>query len=111
MRGIRVWARLVGLQRTVVADVRMGSEGEVIVSVRPGFRERDRCGECRRRCPGYDLGEGRRRWRSLDLGTAFAFVEADAPRVTCRRHGVVVVALPWARHDARFTKAFDGQVA
>ncbi len=111
MRGIRVWARLLGLQRTVVEDVRMGSEGEVIVAVRPGWRERDRCGVCRRRCPGYDLGEGRRRWRALDLGTMFAFVEADAPRVTCWRHGVVVCAVPWARHDSRFTRAFEDQVA
>jgi transposase len=111
MRGIRVWARLVGLQRTVIEDVRLGGEGEVIVSVRAGVRERDRCGVCRRRSPGYDLGEGRRRWRSLDLGTTFAFVEAESPRVTCRRHGVVVCAVPWARHDSRFTRAFEDQLA
>ena len=111
MRGIRVWARLVGLRRAVVEDVRIGDEGEVIVSARPVWRERDRCGVCRRRSPGYDLGEGRRRWRALDLGTTFAFVEADAPRVRCRRHGVVVVAVPWARHDSRFTRVFEDQVA
>ncbi len=40
-----------------------------------------------------------------------AFVEAAAPRVTCRRHGVVVCAVPWARHDARFTREFEDQVA
>ena len=111
MRGIRVWARLLGLQRTVVEDVRTGSEGAVIVSVRPSWRERDRCGVCRRRCPGYDLGEGRRRWRALDLGAAFCFLEAEAPRVRCRRHGVVVCAVPWARHDSRFTRSFEDQVA
>ena len=110
MRGIRVWARLVGLRRAVVEDVRLGGEGEVIVSARPNWRERDRCGICRRRSPGFDLGEGRRRWRALDLGTTFAFVEAQAPRVTCRRHGVVVCAVPWARHDSRFTRAFEDQV-
>jgi transposase len=111
MRGIRVWARLLGLRRAVVEGVRLGIEGEVIVSVRPGFRERDRCGVCRRRSPGYDLGGGRRRWRALDLGTTFAFVEAESPRVTCRRHGVVVCAVPWARHDSRFTRAFEDQLA
>ena len=94
MRDIRVWARRLGLRRAVVEDVRLGSDGEVIVSVWPVWRERDRCGVCRRRSPGYDLGEGRRRWRALDLGTTFAFVEADAVRVTCRRHGVVVSAVP-----------------
>ena len=111
MRGIRVWARLFEMKRVVVEDVRVGSEGEVIVAVRPTWRERDRCGLCRRRSPGFDLGEGRRRWRALDLGTTLAFVEADAPRVRCRRHGVVVCAVPWARHVSRFTRAFEDQAA
>ena len=111
MRGIRVWARLLGLQRAVIEDVWIGDEGEVVVAVRPIWRERDRCGICRRRSPGFDLGDGRRRWRALDLGTTLAFVEADAPRVSCRRHGVVVCAVPWARHQARFTTAFEDQTA
>jgi transposase len=111
VRGIRVWARLLGLKQAVIEDVWIGSEGEVVVAARPGWRERDRCGVCRRRSPGFDLGEGRRRWRALDLGTTLAFVEADAPRVRCRRHGVVVCAVPWARHSSRFTRAFEDQAA
>jgi len=111
VRGIRVWAQLLGLRRAVIEDVRIGDEGEVVVSARPDWRERDRCGICRRRSPGFDLGDGRRRWRALDLGTTLAFVEADAPRVTCRRHGIVVCAVPWARHKARFTRAFEDQTA
>jgi transposase len=102
---------LLGLQRVVVEDVWIGIEGEVVVAVRPSWRERDRCGVCRRRSPGFDLGEGRRRWRALDLGTTFAYLEAGAPRVTCRRHGVVVCAVPWARHGSRFTRALEDQVA
>ena len=111
MRGIRVWGRLLGLQRAVVEDARIGVGGEVVVVARPVWRERDRCGLCRRRCPGFDLGGGPRRWRALDLGTTLAFVEAEALRVSCRRHGVVVCAVPWARHDARFTRAFEDQAA
>jgi transposase len=111
VRRARVWARLLGLQRAVVEDVRIGDDEEIVVAARPAWRERDRCGVCRRRCPGFDLGDGRRRWRALDLGTTLAFVEADAPRVTCRRHGVVVCAVPWARHDSRFTRAFEDQTA
>jgi transposase len=99
------------LQRAVVEDVWIGDEGEIVVAARPRWRERDRCGVCRRPSPGFDLGEGRRRWRALDLGTTLAFVEAAAPRVTCRRHGVVVCAVPWARHSSRFTRAFEDQAA
>ena len=67
MRGIRVWARLLG-RRAVVEDVRLGSEGAVIVSARPGFRERDRCGVCRRRSPGITWATvvgGGGRWTSV----------------------------------------------
>jgi transposase len=109
VRGIRVWAGLLGLQRAVVEDVWIGTEGEVVVSARPVWRERRRCGLCRRRSPGFDQGEGRRRWRALDLGTVMAFLEADAPRVCCREHGVVVAAVPWARHGSRFTRDFEDQ--
>jgi transposase len=106
-----VWKKLFGLQRAVVEDVELERSGAVVVSVRPKARERDRCPHCRRRCPGYDWGEGRRRWRALDLGTTFAYLEAEAPRVRCREHGVVVAAVPWARHDSGFTRAFEDQVA
>jgi len=111
VRKIRVWARLLGIQRAVVEDVQIGGEGEFVVAVRPVWRERDRCGVCRRRSPGFDLGEGRRRWRALDLGTTLAFVEAQAPRVRCRCHGVVVCAVAWARHNSRFTRKFEDQTA
>jgi transposase len=111
VRGIRVWARLLGLARAVVEDVWIDELGAVVVAIRPRARERGRCPHCRRRCAGYDWGEGHRRWRALDLGTTFAFVEAEAPRVRCRRHGVVVAAVPWARHDSAFTRAFEDQTA
>jgi transposase len=112
VRRRRVWKTLLGLHRAVVEDIAVEGDGTVVVSVRPTARERDRCPHCRRRCAGYDWGEGRRRrWRALDLGTTFAYLEAWAPRVNCREHGVVVAAVPWARHDAGFTRAFEDQVA
>jgi transposase len=112
VRGSRVWAGLLGVEKTTVERVGFDHErGVVIAHVRPNRSERGRCGVCRRRCPGYDQGGGRRRWRCLDLGTERAVVEADAPRVRCREHGVVVAAVPWARHGAGHTRAFDDQVA
>ena len=112
MRKARLWARLVGIEKAVVERV-VFDEGEavVVVWVRPARGQRHRCGVCRRRAPGYDQGDGRRRWRALDLGRVRVFVEADAPRVCCPRHGIVVAAVPWARHGAGHTYAFDEQVA
>ena len=39
------------------------------------------------------------------------FLEAEAPRVSCRVHGVVVASVPWARHGAGHTYEFDAQIA
>jgi transposase len=111
VRKERVWARLLGLERAAIESVEIDDEGQVVVAVRPHRPERDRCGLCGRRSPGFDRGVGRRRWRALDLGTTIAHLEADAPRVSCPEHGVVVGAVPWARHDSRFTRAFEEQVA
>jgi transposase len=110
VRGGRVFASLCGLDRAVVEEVSFEVD-VVVVHARPRARERSRCGICGRRSPGYDGGEGRRRWRALDLGATRAFVEAEAPRVRCRRHGVVVARVPWARQGSRFTREFEQQVA
>jgi transposase len=104
-----VWKLLLGIERSVVEDVRVELEA-VVVSVRPRAREKHRCGVCGRRCAREDSGEGRRRWRALDLGSTLAYLEADAPRVYCKQHRVVVAAVPWARHDSRFTIAFEDQL-
>ena len=112
MRNARLWASMLGVTKTVIEGVEFDQQASTVVaSVRPGRGQRRLCGICQRHCPGYDTGAGRRRWRSLDFGTLKVFLEADAPRVSCRDHGVVVAAVPWARHDAGHSLAFDDTVA
>lgn len=113
MRGDSLWRAVLGLEKTVIEDVWFEEAEQVVVAaVRPVARQRGRCGRCRRRCRGYDQGRGeRRRWRGLDLGTIQTWLEADSVRVECPVHGVVVAQVPWARHDAGHTYAFDDQVA
>jgi transposase len=108
-----LWRAVFGVEKTVIEDVEFDADGEqIVVSVRPTARQRGRCGRCRRPCRGYDQGRGqRRRWRGLDLGAVQTWLEADAPRVACPEHGVVVAHVPWARHGAGHTHAFDQQVA
>ncbi len=104
---------MLGVETGVVID-RVGFDedaGEIVVGCRLRKGGRGRCGRCHKRCPGYHSGESRRRWRALDAGTLRVFIDADAPRVRCREHGVIVAAVPWARHGARHTRAFDDTVA
>jgi len=111
--GVRVWRRLLGVDdRVVIERVEFDEEVDAVVAhVRPRGLNKRRCGRCGRRAPGYDQGEGRRRWRALDLGELRSFVEADAPRVACAVHGPTVIQVPWARHAAGHTRAFDDTVA
>jgi transposase len=112
VRNKSVWERACGLTETVVEGVDFDDGADaIVVAVRPAAKARSRCGHCCRRSPRYDLGEGRRRWRALDLGTTKVFLEAAAPRVRCRDHGVTVAAVPWARHDAGHTRDFDDLAA
>ena len=114
MQNATLWRALLGVEKAVVEEVEFDEDEQLLVAhVRPRARARSRarCGRCDRRSPAYDRGEGRRRWRALDLGTVQVVLEADAPRVDCPEHGPTVAAVPWARHAAGHTYAFDEQVA
>ena len=97
VRNKRVWARALGVDRTTVIESVTEAGEDIVISCRLRADAARRCGICRRRSGRYDQGEGRRRWRALDAGTVRVFIEADAPRVACRDHGVTVAAEPWAR--------------
>jgi transposase len=108
------------LRNTVIEDADWQEEDSgdagrpglrLIVHVRPHKRLAHRCGICGKKRPRYDNGQGRRRWRAMDLGTVRAYLEAGAPRVSCPEHGVITAAVPWARHGAARTRFFDDQVA
>ena len=112
MRNASLWRALLGVEKTVVEDVEYDEDAEIVIAhVRPRRGGCGRCGVCGQRAAWYDRGEGRRRWRTLDLGTIEVFLEADAPRVACRVHGPTVRQVPWARHNAGHTRVFDQQVA
>src|SRR5215211_5217799 len=92
VRSARLWKRLLGVEHTVIEQVRFDEDAQAVVAgVRPT--------------------RSRRRWRALDLGVIQAFLEADAPRVCCGEHGVIVAAMPWARPGAWFTRGFEDTCA
>lgn len=112
MRETTLWRALLGVNNIVIESVEFNEDTTTVVAhIRPRRPTKGRCGVCAHRAPWYDRGQGRRRWRALDLGTIQVFLEADAPRVACPTHGPTVRQVPWARHSAGHTHAFDQQVA
>ena len=50
-------------------------------------------------------------WRHLDFGRFRVEVRAGLRRLVCPEHGVLVEAVPFARHHARFTRDFEDVTA
>lgn len=102
---------ITGVKRMVVENVEIENpetNPTIIISVRPTKRDSCRCGICGKKCSGYDKGNGRRRWRAMDIGNSSkVYLESDSPRVWCKEHGVTVQMVPWARHGSKHTKGFE----
>jgi transposase len=97
---------IVGWELTGLDEVAVRASLAVEVRLRAG--RRGRCGRCGLKAPGYDQGEGRRRWRHVDVGFATCELIAEMPRVECRVHGPTVIAVSWARHDSSPHSASSG---
>ena len=102
---------LVGTEKIIVEGLFAVAETKAFVIVaRPPKGEQSRCGICGRKSKYYDKGHQTRRWRCNDIGAVKMYVEAQLPRVSCKKHGVVTSSVPWARHGSRFCKSFEETV-
>ena len=106
---------IAGVKQMIVENVEIESpeiNPTLVISVRPFKKDSCRCGICGKKCNRYDQGNGRRRWRALDIGNSIkVYLESDSPRVRCEEHGVVVQMVPWARHVAKHTRNFEDTAA
>ena len=94
---------LLNVKHTVVDDVKIFDDDSIVFYVHPTKGEQCRCGICGRKAPYYDAGRGFRLWRATDIGLRKAEICAESYRVNCPEHGVVTAAVPWARHNSRYT--------
>jgi transposase len=77
----------------------------LVIVVKPDAATRHRCPKCGRR--GKVVESDVVRWRTLDVHGKRTFLEYDLPRIICAEHGKITAAVPWARHDVRFSRAFE----
>jgi transposase len=80
-------------------------EKVLVIVVEPGEETRFRCPRCGQR--GKPAEHDVVRWRTLDVHGKRTFLESDLPRIICGEHGKVTAAVPWARHDDRFSRPFE----
>jgi transposase len=92
------------------AEIIDGDRPKLRVHVRPKQRRRGRCGRCGGLAAWFDNGDGVRSWRHVDAGHATVELVAVARRVDCSECGPTVAAVPWARHNSAFSRAFEDLV-
>jgi len=80
-------------------------EKVLIIVVEPDEETRCRCPRCGQR--GRPAEHDVVRWRTLDVHGKRTFLESELPRVICPQHGKVTAAVPWARHDDRFSRPLE----
>lgn len=113
MRVSKVLKAICGLGREVVVrgfELVDGDRPRLVVSIRAKVRRWGRCGRCGELATWFDHGGGERRWRHLDAAYATVELLGPARRVDCSDCGPTVAAVPWARHDSAFTRAFEDVV-
>jgi transposase len=108
----RLLKLLLNIKFTIIDKVELLGEPDVwgmslVLHVRPTKDKRFRCPKRGKKMPCYDEGRGHRYWRALDLGILRVYLYGRAPRIECRKHGVLVASVPWARHDSGFTRDFE----
>lgn len=110
MRATTALKRLLRLPGIRVSAVTFEAD-RVVVDVRLR-RQRLVCPHCGRSTAArHNIQEHDSTWRALDLGAWRVIVRARLRRLRCCDHGVVVEAVPFARHGARFTRDVDDLVA
>ena len=113
MRVKKVLKSMLGMCRETViraAELIEGERPKLRVWVRVRVARRGCCGRCGELASFYDQGGGERRWRHIDIGYATCELIGPAPRVDCPNCGPTVIAVPWARHDSAFSRAFEDLV-
>lgn len=87
-----------------------GGEGRGQLDIHLDFPAGSRfpCPKCGSACAAHDTAE--RTWRHLDFFQHMAYLHARVPRTDCKDHGVLTVAVPWAREGSGFTMLFEAYV-
>ncbi len=80
-------------------------EKVLIIVVEPDEETRHQCPRCGQR--GKPVEHDVVRWRTMDVHGKRTFLESAVPRIICGEHGKITAAVPWARHDDRFSRPFE----
>ena len=98
MKDTELYSQILGISSPwYVTNIELKLQ-EDAVYVHLSYQEKHKkwpCPECAIACSVYDHNE-RRVWRHLDSCQLKTYITASLPRVSCSKHGVHTVSVPWS---------------
>lgn len=107
MKDKQLYEQILGLVKPwVITDVNLEmADRRVVLKVGHKKDVRMDCPHCGASSPIYD--HRKREWRHLDTCQLMTIIQGDVPRVSCKEHGVIQVAVPWGEPGSGFTAMFE----
>lgn len=104
----RIIPKILNIKNIIIDEVNFNENtSSVLIDAHVPKSHRNICPFCGKKASAYDQGNGKRLWRACDWNNKKVFIRANAPRICCEEHGVVVAMVPWAGHDSWFTCEFE----
>ncbi len=110
MDGTEIYTGILGVRppwRVVSAETNLVDE-VVLVRVEAPSEVSFGCPRCGKKSPRHD--HRKRRWQHLPTCQFRTILEVDVPRVSCPKHGVLQVPVPWAEANSSFTAMMEALV-
>lgn len=112
MRASTLLNRVFNFTGSTVTAVHCDGPEQVTATVRFTARKKLSCPHCPfTTMAGYDTRFNESWWRHLDAAGTLLILKMLRRRLRCPTHGVVIQAVPFARHGSRFTHDFEDMVA
>ncbi|MDI3535384.1 MAG: transposase [Thermosediminibacterales bacterium] len=80
-------------------------KGQLIIFISHKRGSKLSCPECGDKCSIHDTRE--RTWRHLNFFQYKTYIHCKVPRISCPKHGVKQVKVPWSRPGSGFTLLFE----
>lgn len=109
MRDIELYSRILGVVSPwVVSNVELDNTNKKVEIEIVHDGSQVHCPECGESCTKY--GKAPKSWRHLDTCQFMTILTADVPRIECKTHGVLLLKVPWAERNSRFTAMMEALV-
>ena len=103
---VKIFSLMAGIEKPwVLEKVQLDENKDLHMYVKFQKGTKFKCNECDNICPIHDTIE--KTWRHLNCFEHKTYIHCKVPRIKCKKHGVHLVDVPWAKANSGFTILFE----